>query len=178
MFWGMGVIFGRKCFWEILPADLTACQLPRSRQLQNRFVCKATNSQVCNNLNPIRGYISVEIGGLGIFSTTPEGLHAVMNNESPTGICSMHRTSRGYRYVSPDGDKTIPAGASTIYRYASSNEDFFRQEYQQILSNVSGTVPIEGQPVRAEWIGRNMGFSAFFSQALGLRAFYSMNHSG
>ena len=119
--------------------------------------------------------ISVEIGGLGIFSTTPDGLHAVMNNESPTGICSMHRTSRGYRYASPDGDKTILAGAFTIYRYASSNEDFFRQEYQQILSNVSETVPLEDQPVRAEGLGRYGGFGAFFRRPLGLRAHHSRN---
>ena len=78
----------------------------------------------------------------------------------------MHRTSRGYRYASPDGDKTILAGAFTIYRYASSNEDFFRQEYQQILSNVSEIVPLEDQPVRAEGLGRNEEVGAFFSQAV------------
>ena len=30
------------------PADLTACQLPRSRQLQNRFLCGTANARVPN----------------------------------------------------------------------------------------------------------------------------------
>ena len=66
--------------------------------------------RVCDELiDPVRGSISVGGGHPG-FSTTPEGLHMVANDdESPHGDGTVTGNASFYRYVSPDGDVPLRA---------------------------------------------------------------------